>query len=476
MRKISILLFLIIFSACSTDLEELNVDNKNATAAEADTFFNLAVKNMSDLISGITYGSDGNPFNIARLHVQQISSVTYNEGTTYYSDFDWENVYTDVLINLKQSAEVLENSEIDPLLGENGEAIVENRKAVIEIMSVYAWQKLVESFGDLPYSEALDVEVVNPTYDDAQTVYADLVNRLDAAISTIDPSVTGFNNDIMYDGDMSKWLKFANSIKLQMGMRIIESQPQLGEELVMEAVPGVFTSNADNATVVHLDAPPNTNELYTDLAIGNRRDFVGAEPFIDQMLELDDPRIEVFFDPNVDGEIVGSPPGEVVSYADYSPFGELFYLPTTPVIFLDYASVEFFLAEAAERGIGSITDPERHYINAIKASFDWYDVEGVEEYLSQPEVAYSSAEGTWRQKIGIQKWIHLFNQGLEAWTEWRRLDYPELSAPEGAFIDTVPVRLTYPIDEQNLNRANYESAATAIGGDLMTTKLWWDVN
>jgi len=246
--------------------------------------------------------------------------------------------------------------------------------------------------------------------------------------------------------------------------------------LVVEAIPGVFTSNADNAAVEHLSSTPNTNELWTDLAVGNRRDFVGAKPFIDLMLELNDPRIEVFFDPNINGEFVGSTPGAVVTYVDFSPFGELFYQPETAVIFLDYASVEFFLAEAAERGIGSITDPEQHYNNAIRASFDWYNVEGVEEYLAQPEVAYSTADGDWRQKIGEQKWIALFNQGLEAWTEWRRLDYPELSAPEDAFLDTVPVRMTYPIDEQNLNQANYESAATAIGGDLMTTKLWWDVN
>lgn len=476
MRKISILLFIFMFSACSDNLEELNEDTKNATSADADAFFNQAVKNMSDLISGITYGANGNPFNITRIYVQQISSVTYNEGATYYSDFNWQNVYADVLINLDKSAEVIENAEVDPLLGEDGEAIFRNREAVLEIMSVYAWSRLVESFGDLPYSEALDVDIINPTYDDAQTVYGDLINRLNAAINTIDPSLAGFDNDIMYNGDMSKWLKFANSMKLQMGMRIIDAQPQLGEELVVEAIPEVFTSNADNATVEHLSSPPNTNELWTDLAVGNRRDFVGAEPFVDLMLELDDPRVEIFFDPNEDGEYAGSAPGEVVTYADFSPFGDMFYQPETPVIFLDYVSVEFFLAEAAERNIGSVTDAESHYNEAIRASFEYYGVEGVEEYLEQPEVAYSTAEGDWRQKIGEQKWIALFNQGQEAWTEWRRLDYPELSAPSGAFLDTVPVRMTYPIDEQNLNRANYESAAAAIGGDLMTTKLWWDIH
>lgn len=76
----------------------------------------------------------------------------------------------------------------------------------------------------------------------------------------------------------------------------------------------------------------------------------------------------------------------------------------------------------------------------------------------------------------MQKWVALFNQGLEAWTEYRRLDYPTLEAPPQSFVPTVPVRLTYPISEQTLNRTNYESADAAIGGDLLTTSLFWDVD
>lgn len=470
MKKIYFLVFLISLGSCSGDLEDMNVDTKNATSAPAEAFFNLAIKNMSDLQSGITYGANGNPFNTTRILVQQISSVTYNEGATYYSNFDWENVYTDVLINLKQSSEVL-NSNTE----EAGDPVLKNKLAMTEIMTVYTYAKLVESFGDIPYSEALDIDNISPVFDDAQTVYNDLINRLNAAILSLDPTVAGYSQDIIYNGEVSQWLKFANSLKLQMGMRIMDVNPQLGSETVIAAAPGVFTSNADNATIEHLSSPPNTNELWTDLAVGNRRDFVGAESFIGLMNELEDPRREVFFQ-SVNGEFIGAPSGLVVAYADFSKFGTLFYQPTTSVILLDYASVEFFLAEAAERGIGSISNPEAHYNAAIRASFDYYNVEGADEYLAQPEVAYVTATGDWKQKIGEQKWIALFNQGLEAWTEYRRLDQPQLVAPPGSYVDIVPVRLTYPISEQNLNRANYEAASSAIGGDLLTTKLFWDVN
>ncbi|WP_047247439.1 SusD/RagB family nutrient-binding outer membrane lipoprotein [Maribacter thermophilus] len=471
MKNYYIIFLTALFFSCSGDLEDMNVDVKNATSAPAEAFFNTALKNMSDLESGITYGADGNPFNTTRLLVQQISSVTYNEGTTYYSNFDWSNVYMGVLINLAKSAEVV-NEEI---ASESSNAAVgQNKLAIIELMNVYAYSKLVESFGDIPYTQALDVDNISPAYDDAETIYIDLLARLSTAVGNLDESAAGWSDDIMYDGNISGWKMFGRSLQLQMGMRIADSNPQLASDTIDEAVSGVFTSNADNAEIEHLGSQPNTNELWTDLAVGNRRDFVGAKPFIDYMNDLDDPRLNVYFQ-SVDGEFIGAPSGLVVAYDDYSIFGTLFYEPTTPVLFLDYATVEFLLAEAAERELGGVTDAETHYNNAIKASFEYYNVEGADEYLLQPDVAYDTAPGEWKQKIGMQKWVALFNQGLEAWTEYRRLDYPSLSAPPDSYVDTVPVRLIYPISEQTLNRANYEAAAAAIGGDLLTTKLFWDI-
>jgi hypothetical protein len=470
MKNFFIISSIILFLSCSTDLESLNVDQKNATSAPADAFFNLAVKNMSDLLSGITFGATANPWNSSRLLVQQISSVTYNEGTTYFIEFNWNSVYQNVLINLKKSTDVLENAKAssDPTL--------QNKLAILEIMQVYTYSKLVESFGNIPYSEALDVNNITPKYDDAETIYIDLLNRLSAAINNLDESQTSWKQDIMYSGNVTNWKKFGKSLQLQMGMRIVDSNLQLATKTITEAIPGVFSSNEDNAKLLHLSSPPNTAELWTDLAVGNRKDYVGAKPFVNLLNALKDPRKTVYFQP-VNGEYVGSPSGLVVNYNNYSKFGEIFYQPTTPVIFLDYASVEFFLAEAAERNIGSVNDPEAHYNAAIKASFEYYGVgESIDVYLAQQEVAYATASGSWQQKIATQKWLALFNQSPEGYTEWRRMDYPTLNAPPDSFINTVPVRFRYPISEQTLNSENYQSAASAIGGDLMTSKLFWDKN
>ena len=101
----------------------------------------------------------------------------------------------------------------------------------------------------------------------------------------------------------------------------------------------------------------------------------------------------------------------------------------------------------------------------------------VASYLAKPEVAYTTATGTWRQKIGTQAWLAFYSRGLEGYTEWRRMDAPTLNIPPSITeYEEIPKRFTYPVNEQTLNPANYAAASEAIGGDLLTTRLFWDVN
>jgi hypothetical protein len=472
MKNLTIILLILLCCGCSKDLESLNKDTKNATSASSESFVNAAIKNLGDVMFSITYQPSGT-YQISRIWAQQISSVTYNEGATFFTNFTWNSVYMSVLKNLDEGSKI---AAATTPVGASGPAIQKNQLAVIEILNVYTYSTLVEAFGNIPYTEALDFNNVSAKYDDAQTVYADLIRRLNTAINNLDPTVTGYSSDLIYNGNITRWKKFGNSLKLKMGMRIIDKDAVLGAATVIAAAPGVITANADNAVLKYLSSPPNTNPLWTSLAVGNRKDYVGGKPFVDLMNTLNDPRRPIFFKP-VNGAYIGSPSGAVVTYELFSPFGAAFFEPTLPGIFLDYSTVEFLLAEAAERAlIGSPATAESHYNAAIRASFDYYGVgSGATAYLAQPGVAYTTATGTWKQKIGTQKWLALFNQGFEAWTEYRRLDYPVLSAPPGSFIPTVAVRLTYPIVEQTINSASYKSAVAAMGGDLMTIKLFWDV-
>ena len=153
--------------------------------------------------------------------------------------------------------------------------------------------------------------------------------------------------------------------------------------------------------------------------------------------------------------------------------------PTFEALLLDYSEVRFLLAEAVERGFSVPGTAQEHYNAAVTASITYWGRTQAEAtaYLAQPAVNYATAPGDWRQKIGTQKWIALYNRGFDAWLEWRRLDAPNLQPPTGEGVGnlTIPTRLIYPINEQTLNGANRAAAATAIGGDLRETKLFWDV-
>lgn len=207
------------------------------------------------------------------------------------------------------------------------------------------------------------------------------------------------------------------------------------------------------------------------------------------MNELQDPRLKYYFtevDTSSEAGVVkmayyGGVYGSTNDYTKYSHVADLIQTPTFPGTMFDLAEVEFLLAEAVERGFSVGGTAEGHYNKAITASIlDWSGIAGAAEapaltaaYLANPKVAYSTATGTWKQKIGEQSWLAYYNRGFEAWTQWRKLDFPLLVAPPDA-LSPFPVRYTYPVEEQTLNGDNWEAASAKIGGDAVDTKLFWD--
>ena len=204
------------------------------------------------------------------------------------------------------------------------------------------------------------------------------------------------------------------------------------------------------------------------------------------MNDLNDPRRPLYY-VDIEGSYVGCPYAAGGDFENYSspgdPAGPGPYTrlldPTLEGIILDYTEVEFYIAEAAERGYNVGGLASIHYNKAITASILYWggtETEAI-DYLAQPLVDYTTAPGNWKQKIGNQAWIGYYNRGFEAWTSWRRLDFPTLIAPSNATSvaeGEIPKRFTYPVLEQTLNNTNYSSAANAIGSDKLKTKIFWD--
>jgi hypothetical protein len=463
-----------VISSCRKEITDLNVNPKAPLTVPSRTLFSNAQLNLANNLATPNVN-----VNIWRMIVQHWTETTYLDEANY--DLATRNIpqnwfhalYRDVLKNLDETKKLipLDITVTDPV-------VAKNQLAIVEIMQVFTYHYIVSTFGNIPYTEALNIENVQPKYDDAATIYGNLLTRLNTAISNLTTTAKSFgSSDLLYGGNVSLWKKFANSFKLKMGMMMADYDAAASKTAVESAVTaGVFTSNADNAIFKFLIAPPNTNPVWVNLVQSNRNDFVIANTLVNVMKGLTDPRIPLYFTPDGSGvNYSGGVYGANSPYAIYSHPDEAIIKQDFPTWFMDYAEVEFLIAEAKERGYTVPGTAAEHYNNAITASITFWGgtAASATAYLALPAVNYATATGTYKQKIGIQKWIALFERGHDAWTEWRRLDYPALVAPPAA-VTAIPKRYTYPVTEQNLNKANYDVASSAIGGDAVTTKLWFD--
>ncbi len=477
MKKILIIFLTFLVIASCTKLEDLNKDTKRPTDVPGVTLFSNAQKNLSDQIASTNVN-----MNVFKLWAQYWTETTYTDEANYdiinrtIADNAWRVWYRDVLEDLKQAGIIIEATTYATDAEKKAAA---NQLIITDIMEVYVYERIVTLWGDAPYTEALDIDNITPKYDDAMTIYKDLLKRIS---TDIDDLTAGAGNgsfgsaDIIYGGDDAAWLKFANTLKLKMGITLSTADAGAAGTAVQKAMTGVgvFSSNADNAEVHYLGSTPNTNPLYLDLTLSGRQDFIGTTIITDYMNPLSDPRLPAFFTLAPDTTVyLGGVYGASNPYVGFSHVAASIAAdPTFPCLLLSYVETEFYLAEAAERGFINDT-PEEHYNAAITASFDYWGIDSVANYLAKPEVAYSTATGTWKEKIATQAWIAFYNNGYLGWTEWRRLNAPLLNPPPGMTQADIPVRFTYPVFEQTLNADNYNAAAAAIGGDALSTKLFF---
>ncbi len=464
-----ILLMSLVFTSCKLDD---NINPKQASNVKAGTLLtNAQIRFVNQ------YDNSSVNVNISRFLAQYWTATTYTGECRYnFQDRGIPDTYTailyrDVLMDLFRAKEIIEKG----LYPKEQKA---NMLGILEVMQVATYANLTETFGNLPYAQALKgLENTTPAYEDAATIYKDLFTRLDKAIANFDVNKNSFGSaDLFFGGDVSAWKLYANSLKLRMGMRMADV-PSFNSKSVVEAAvkAGVYKDQANSFIFKYIGTAPYVNTINKTFIINGREDKVPANTIINKMVELNDPRLPLWFT-KLDGKYVGLEYGKKQggNYVDFSHFAERFFAPTFPVIIIDYVEMEFFLAEAVERGYAVGGTAEEHYNNAIKASilYNGGTAEDADAYLAQPAVKYDASN--WKKTIGNQKWIAMYNRGVEGWTEWRRLDFPVLNVPEGMTYEDIPVRYPYPYDESKLNNANYKAASEAIGGNSATTRLWWD--
>lgn len=483
MKRSTILYLLVsvLAASCTKNITDFNNNPKGALTVPSASLFLNGEKNLSDALAG-TSGSSS-PF---RVLAQSWTENTYVSEAQYNLPIDnspqgwWNLLYatgTSSVLNSLTSAKAIIPTDITDA------ATQKNALLVTDILEVYAYSLLVNTYGNVPYSQAENSSIPFPKYDDAKTVYYDLLARLDTAISGLNTGAGSFGaSDIIYGGDVTSWKKFAATLKLKLAMVIADSDPATAGTKVQEAVnAGVFTSNSDNALFVYSSATnTNSNPVYQALVPSGRHDFSPADLIVDTLVAWNDPRLPHMFT-QYNGSYVGGVPGAGNGYVKLSLFSSQWLDPTWPGDLLDYAETEFLLAEAAERGFAVTGSAASHYSNGVTASINFWGADSAQAtaYLAQPAVAYATAAGTWKQKIGWQQWLAYADRGWDAWTSIRRLGYPnidQINPPIGA-VSQLPRRFTYPSAEQASNPTNWAAAVQAVtggGSDGVQFNLWWN--
>lgn len=480
LNKIIILfLALVLFTGCE-DLTDLNKDPNRPTEVPVEYLLTSAERQLGNRLYG-TFDNVAFGMTIAQYWAQNEYSdeVRYQYRAATNNTF-WTDFYTAIndLEEIKRINETIEKG-----------AIGVNQNAVATILQSWAYHNLVDIYGDIPYTDALKgVESPSPVYSTQEDVYSDLIAKVSEAVSQIDPSVDGFQGgDVIFNNDLTKWVKFGNSLLLRMGMRISEVNPTLAQSTVSAAAGNVISSNADNAALQYITAQPNVNPLFVSYIVDGRADYCGTENFIDLLNGLTDPRIGEYFLPAVEtGTFVGleyGVPSAVAAGINRDAVSQLnpqVYAADFEGMFMDYAETSFLLAEAASLGWVSGGTAETYYSNGVTASMNYWNIDDATAIS-----AYIAANPYSADNLALQKYIASYTQGWQAWAEIRRLDIENIAAanlkvyePSENFIGIagIPRRREYPQDEQNLNGANYEAASSSIGGDEYSTNLFWDVD
>jgi hypothetical protein len=372
---------------------------------------------------------------------------------------------------------------------------------------------VTDSWGDIPYSQALKGDSVGssltPTYDKQQDIYTDFFAVLDKASKDLVGASNGLGNaDPIYGGDPASWQKFINSLRLRLAIRVVNVDPALASAQIAaarNAPGGLILTNADNA---YFPWPGDGvyNNPWAD-NLGGRDDWRMSDRLVNIMNALSDPRLPIYAQPAAsDGAYRGSPngvlpaPPNMPDRATTSRPGIIFYKGATvygptfggagaslPTPVLTAAEVNFILAEASERGLGGLTagTAAAYYNAGISASLNqWNDMAAssgqsisagdMAAYLATPSVVYSGGVAGQKQ-IALQKYIALYMDGATAWFEWRRTCVPNTIVPgPDATLNYVPRRLEYPTTEATANGDALKAAIAAQGPDNLGTKLWWD--
>jgi hypothetical protein len=466
-------------SACTKGFEELNINpNQNPNvvpeALLAPALTDLVKRNMdrcfritNELMQVHVARTDGDEFH---RYVIRSAEADYMWNAWYTQLTDFRDMYT-------SAAAVKSNTFM----------------GIARICEVWTFSLLTDTFGDVPYSEAIQgrAGVLLPKFDRQEDIYRDLFTKLEEANTLLKTSTNlpadQSQLDPLYKGDAAKWRKFGNSLYLRLLLRVSNRTDAIANGLSPQAKlrdmvntnPGNYPLIADNSESAILrwtGTAPYQSPFFTY----RTADFTAfnsmSEFFINNLLEWKDPRLAKWATP-FNGTYEGIPSGYLATQIPTQKSTYPTALMTEPLLgnILNYPEVQLNLAEAALRGWIS-GDAKAYYEAGATSGITLWGFAVPSGFLANTDVKWdpASPESKRLDQIHLQKYYALFFTDFQQWFEYRRTGHPVLPLGPGLRNNRqMPARINYPVYVQSLNQVNYQAAVADQGPDDINTKVWW---
>jgi hypothetical protein len=469
---------LILAGSCTKDFDSINENPNAATVVPGTNVLGRGIISSTNTLFG------------ERLAIYYTGSYAGHTAAIGLGDYEyrvdinnsmWRGMYI-AMTYLMDAAKIAKEE------GNN------NLYAAAMTLKAYDAQKTTDMWGDVPYTEAfrLDSSILYPKYDDQQTVYHAILSELKEAAEIFKSG--GTDNigvgDFIFKGDVAKWRKFCNSLRLRVAIRISQVDAATATAVISEILGDpasypVMTENEDNAYLWFPGVSPDTEPWYNRLGTNGAYtdQYRMNDVLVSALKDNSDPRLSVYARLNNNGGYNGYKFGPtqlsdpVNNGNNVSGIGERFANnPSGFSPFMNCSEVSFIKAEAYERNLVT-GDAEAAYEEAITLSCTENGIAGgdIATFLGQPEVAWDGGSTSNLHKIYLQKWISLFKQSEEAWSEARRTDVPlmtNIAKDYSATHNRPPFRLAYADEEKTLNT----SFPTDVTEDdiFWGTQVWWD--
>ncbi len=514
------LIFMLLLSGCTNDFEEINKNPNSPSIVPTSTLMINAQKRLIEDTRDEWFSG-----RMALVWAQYWAQVNYTEEDRFEyrqnsNNTSWKRIYTD-LADLQEIINLNTNETTKGAASTSGAN--ENQIASARVMKCWTFHLLTDTYGPVPYNsvgssdaqfEALKGAegILSPTYAAQDAIYYDLLSELKAAYEQFDESKAGWTEgDNIYGGDVAKWKKFANSLRLRVAMRMSLVDKATADLHIQEIINSgdYIAGNEDNATFAHEPNSDNASPMYSAYVVKARTDFAVTNSFIDLLkgsigpMKQFDPRLKIFaapigikpwrtaidyasYGPN---DYLGQPYGVTSAQASSIEIAEV-SLPYAPLemtyaeVFMDAAEVQFIISEFNGWEQAS-------YEKGVRLSMEKWGVPqaDIDTYMENLPPANKS-------NVLTQKYIALYMQPYQAWAEYRRtgepahlikpgdlVEYPLFTEPytfeslKTELTKDLPSRIGFPEEEELLNPDGFKSGIQKLGGENnMATKLWWDVN